>query len=76
MGVRGKRFYFEFFCSVLEWLRRAGECKRDESPRGHPGESGERKLWQRRRWQESLSDRFSRKRWQHVGQHQPSECIE
>jgi hypothetical protein len=50
MGVRGKRSYFEFFCSVLEWLRRAGECKRDESPRGHPGESGERQLWQRRRW--------------------------
>jgi len=50
MGVRGKRGYFEFFRSVLERLLRAGECKRDEFERGHPGESGERQLWQRRRW--------------------------
>jgi hypothetical protein len=50
MGVRGKRGYFEFFCSVLEWLHRTSESKRDESARGHPGESGERQLWQRPRW--------------------------
>src|SRR5258708_39836864 len=73
VGVCSQRGDLELRCCAVEWLLRTGERKRDNSARSHPGESGEHQLWQRRRWQESFSERLSRKHWEHGGQHQPGE---
>src|SRR6266851_4377704 len=44
MGVCGGCADLEFVCGVLEWLLSTGDCKRDKSARGHPGESDKPKF--------------------------------
>src|SRR6266481_1843230 len=76
MGVCTRCVNLEFRRCVVEWLLRTGECKRDNSARSHPGESGGDQLRQRRGRYESLSERLRCKHWHDGGQHQPGEYLE